>query len=354
MNNLVAGLFARCAQTMGRRRDKFVWIGIGLAAMLSAMSPAHAQAPAAPADVEGELTLYSSLPSQHTEAILKAFEKSYPQIKARALQLTSGPLFSRFAGEAESGIHQADVFISGSSALYQKSPELFHRLTKDEIPTAVDLPKSVAPENEYYLNVNVGPFQGAINTGLVSKQDVQAHLKSWKDAADPFWRGKFVTVDPRSSTVYMSWYRTMRQTYGDDWLRAIAANKPGIVDSGATAAQQVAAGAYHLAFPVALGHIFPVQRKGAPIEALVPEGPAVGIASSLAVPKKAPHPKAAMLFAKWMVTLPAQSTFCPTSVPTLPGDVEGCPKLSPNHVGTVDLIPEAEQKQIMGLLGIRS
>ena len=350
----LAGSIARCGQLLRRARQALTLAGTGVAGALILAAPVHAQAPAAPADVENALTLYSSLPSQQTQIVLKAFEKAYPQIKATALQLTSGPLFSRFAGEAESGIHQADVFISGSSVLYQKSPELFHKLTKEEIPAAADLPKTVAPENEYYLNLSVGPFQAAINTSMVSKKDIQTHLSSWKEVADPFWRGKIVTVDPRSSTVYMSWYRTMRQILGDDWLRAIAANKPTIVDAGSTAVQQVAAGAYQLGFPVALGHVFPIKSKGAPVEAVVPEGPVVGIASSMAVPKKAPHPKAAMLFARWMMTLETQSILCPTSVPTLPGEAPNCPQLSPNHVSTVDVIPEAEQKQIMSLLGIRS
>jgi iron(III) transport system substrate-binding protein len=146
----------------------------------------------------------------------------------------------------------------------------------------------------------------------------------------------------------------MRQTYGDEWLAAVAANKPTIVDGGSVAVQQVAAGAYSLAFPVALAHILPIQGRGAPIDGFVPEGPVIGIQSSLAVAKNAPHPKAAMLFATWMMTLQAQSIFCPTSVPTLPGEAKGCAQLSPKHIGTIDVIPEVEQKQIMTLLGIKS
>ncbi len=339
-------MFSRNLRTRVARALAIATIGIS--------TPSFAQnVPAAPAGVENALTLYSSLPAAQTEALTKAFERAYPQIRMSTLLLTSGPLFSRFAGEAESGVNQADVLISGSSALYQKSPQLFERLTKDEIPTAGDIPSYAAAQNEFYLHVAVGPFQGAYNSSMVSQKDIQENLTSWKDVVKPFWRGKFVTVDPRASTVYMSWYRTMRQTYGDEWVKGVAANQPGIVDGGSTAAQQVAAGAYHLAFPVALSHTYPVKQKGAPIEGIVPEGPSVGITSSLAVPKKAPHPKAAMTFARWMVTLAAQSTFCPTSVPTLPGDVATCPKLSASHVGTVDVIPEAEQKEIMALLGIK-
>ena len=157
-------------------------------------SAAMAQ-PAAPAGIENNLTIYSSLPAQTGEQIFKNFEKAYPQVKLNILQLTSGPLFSRFAGETESGVHQADVFVSGSAVLYQKSPELFERLTKDEIAEAAKIPPYVAAQNEHYLNVAVGPFQGSYNTSMVSKQVLQEHFASWKDVATPFWRDKIVTVD---------------------------------------------------------------------------------------------------------------------------------------------------------------
>jgi iron(III) transport system substrate-binding protein len=338
-----------------RARTATIVVAAIFLAVLSNVS-AHSQtsAPSASSDTEGALTLYSSQPAGQTQIVVKAFEKTYSQIKVNVLQLTSGPLFSRFAGEVESGVHQADVFVTGSSAIYQKSPEFFRRLTKEEIPAIADLPKVVAPENEHYLIVGAGPFKSAYNTGLVTKRDIDEHLKSWKDLADPYWRNKIVTSDPRATTLYMSWFRTMRQTYGDEWLRAIAANKPAIVDGGSTAVQQVAAGAYHLAFPVALAHIMPIQKKGAPIDGFVPEGPVIAIVSSLAIAKDAPHPKAALLFAKWLMTFQTQSLLCPTTVPVLPGEAEGCSQLSPNHVGTVDVIPEVEQKQIMGLLGIKS
>ncbi len=54
--------------------------------------------------------------------------------------------------------------------IYQKTPQLFHRLTKDEIPAIANLPKVVAAENEHYVNVGVGPFRSAFNTGMVSKK----------------------------------------------------------------------------------------------------------------------------------------------------------------------------------------
>ncbi len=81
-----------------------------------------------------------------------------------------------------------------------------------------------------------------------------------------------MTSDPRATTLYMSWFKTMRETYSDDWLKAVAANQIGVVDGGSIAVQQIAAGAYALGFPVALARIAPIQSKGAPVDGYVPEG----------------------------------------------------------------------------------
>jgi iron(III) transport system substrate-binding protein len=310
----------------------------------------------AAAEKEGTATLYSSMPAGDTAALVKAFEKRFPKVRIESLRLTSGPLFSRYVGEVESGLHPADVFTTGSAALYQKSPDLFRRLTAAEIPNAAKLPAQVKAENDRYLNVVVAGFRASYNTAMIPKAEIEKRLRSWKDLADPYWRGKIVTVDPRASTIYMSWFWTMRKTFGDDWLRAVMANNPRIVDGGSTAAQQVAAGAFTVGFPVATAHIGPVQSKGAPIAAYIPAGPVVGIQSSLAVPKDAPHPNAGMLYARWMMTREAQETVCPTSGPTLPGPAinPNCPELSPEHIGAVDIIPDEEQKTILTIMGIKS
>ena len=307
----------------------------------------------AAAQAEGQLNLYSSLPPLNTQRFIASFEKKYPKIKVSFITLISGTMFSRYTAEVESGVKQADLMLSGSSALYQQRPELFQPLTTRNVPGLAKFPASVRARNESYMVVMVTPHFITYNTKLVPAADLKAHLKSWKDIADPFWRGKLAIVDPMSTSTVMSWLRTLRGAYGDDWVRDVAKNNPRYVDGGTSGVQQVAAGAYFLAMPTASGHSTAIRSKGAPLALADIEGPAHGIESSVAMPKQPVHPNAALLFANWLVSPEAQGTNCPDQVPLYAGLGGACANLSRDHIGSVDVIPDADQKHLMSLLGKR-
>lgn len=340
--------------------NRRIRIAGAVAAILLCLSPVAARAQTfsiekieATAATEGQLNLYSSLPPLNTQRFIASFEKKYPKIKVSFITLISGTMFSRYTAEVESGVKQADLLLSGSSALYQQRPELFQPLTTRNVPGLAKFPANVRAKNESYMVVMVTPHFITYNTRLVSAADLKAHLRSWKDIADPFWRGKLAIVDPMSTSTVMSWLRTLRGAYGDDWVRDVSKNNPRYVDGGTSGVQQVAAGAYFLAMPTASGHSTAIRSKGAPLALAEIEGPAHGIESSVAMPKQPVHPNAALLFANWLVTPDAQDTNCPDQVPLYAGLGGACANLSKEHIGSVDVIPEADQKSLMSLLGKR-
>ena len=334
---------------------------VGMIAMLAfALAPAASRAQAlnmekleAAASAEGQLNLYSSLPPLNTQRFIASFEKKYPKIKISFITLISGTLFSRYTAEVESGVKQADLLLSGSSALYQQRPELFSPLTTKNVPGLAKFPASVRARNDSYMVVMVTPHFITYNTKLVSAADLKANLKSWKDIAGPFWRGKMAIVDPLSTSTVMSWLRTLRGAYGDDWMRDLAKNNPRYVDGGTSGVQQVAAGAYMLAMPTASGHSTAIRSKGAPLALAEIEGPAHGIESSVAMPRQPVHPNAALLYANWLVTPEAQGTNCPDQVPLYAGLGGACANLSKEHIGSVDVIPDVDQKNLISLIGKR-
>ncbi|MFM9972177.1 MAG: ABC transporter substrate-binding protein [Burkholderiales bacterium] len=334
-----------------------VTVFLGLSLLIAAMpvrpQTINLEKLEAAASAEGQLNLYSSLPPLNTQRFIAVFEKKYPKIKVSFITLISGTMFSRYIAEVESGVKQADLMLSGSSALYQQRPELFAPLTTKNVPGLAKFPASVRARNESYMVVMVTPHFITYNSKFVPPADLKAHLKSWKDLTNPFWRGKMAIVDPMSTSTVMSWLRTLRGAYGDDWVRDLAKNNPRYVDGGTSGVQQVGAGAYLLARPTASGHSAAIRAKGAPLALAEIEGPAHGIESSVAMPKNPVHPNAALLYANWLVTPEAQGTNCPDQVPLYAGLGGACANLSKEHIGSVDVIPEADQKHLMSLIGKR-
>ena len=216
-----------------------------LAAGLALGAPgAGAQAPAfslekleAAAIGEGQLNLYSSLPPLNTQRFIAGFEKKYPKLKVSFITLISGTMFSRYTAEAESGVKQVDLMLSGSSALYQQRPELFMPITSRNVPGMSKLAANVKARNEAYMVITVTSHYITYNNKFVSKADLQANLRSWKDIANPFWRGKIALVDPMSTSTVMSWLRTLKGAYGEEWVRELAKNNPRYVDGGSSGVQ---------------------------------------------------------------------------------------------------------------------
>ena len=307
----------------------------------------------AAAKAEGKVTIYTSAVDAEMQEIAGIFEKAYPGIKLEWLRFPSTTLFARFVGELDSKVHTADVLFSGSTQLYQQRPELFQPLKPDYAPNIGSM--LVPAKNASYAIAEIVPHAVTFNNTAVSKTDIDAHLKSWADLADPYWKGKIALVDPKISTNVVSWLLNMRETYGDAWVQGFVKNQFKMVGTGTSGTQQVAAGAFQLVVPTVQSHSFDVRSQGAPLTVYTPDGPSHGLEQGLAAAAHAPHPNAARVYINWKLGQEAARLICKNlGVPNIPppSGVK-CPALSSKHVGSNDLLTAEQQKQIMEQLGLK-
>jgi ABC-type Fe3+ transport system substrate-binding protein len=331
-------------------------VGAAATAALLLTSGAWAQ-PTSEADLEkaalaeGQLTLYTSATDAESQVYIGGFQKRYPGIKVDWIRLSSGPQNTRFLAEHDAGTVNADLLHSGSSQIEQEHPELFEALTPDFIPNRAN--SKVATTNSSYVVVYAQPQGVGYNTDLVKPDDFKAHMQSWKDAADPYWKGKIALIDPFSNTSAMAWYKMMWETYGDDWIRGLVANNAGYAVSSQPAAQSVAAGANAVALPLTFLHVTSLRDKGAPVEVTLLEGPMTGIESTMGIPKGAKHPNAARLFVNWMLGPDAQSSACgfKSVMPVLDSATGDCVRFNANYRTLAAVLSSDEQKQLGALLG---
>lgn len=306
----------------------------------------------AAAKTEGKLTLYTSSVDVETQELAKKFEEAYPGIKVEWLRLTSTALFSRYAGEVEANVHNVDVLYSASSQLYQLKPQLFQKLTPALVPSLSAL--QVKAKNDSYAVAEILPHVITYNSALVSKADLDK-LKSWKDLADPRWKGKIALTDPKTTTNVVSWLMLMRDTYGDEWIKTFAGQYK-IVNSAVPGVQQAAAGAFQVVVPTVVNHSADVRAQGAPLAVLRPEGPSHGLEVAIALALKPPHPNAARLYVNWKLGQAGVALVCKGgAVPTaaVPAGMP-CAKLAPNHVGSNDLVTPEQTRKILDQLGVKS
>lgn len=135
------------------------------------------------------------------------------------------------------------------------------------------------------------------NTELVKPEEVPT---SYKDLADPKWKGKIVMPDPTTHATTISWLVGLKENnvFGSEeewvtWLRGLAANDPMFVASFGPTPDPIARG------EKALGISMPkyiVTKAPAPLMwANVAEG-LFGSPRGIAIVKSPAHPNAAKLF----------------------------------------------------------
>jgi len=337
---------------MNASRSLIVAVTAALAAAASFACSAQAQTDLAAARREGEVVLYTTVADKEMQKLSAAFAKVAGDIKVKWLRMVSTNIFTRFAGETQSGVRNADLILSGSAQLFLEKPDLFVPLSTAVLPNKGNVAR-LQPKADSYVIVLVNPHVLAYNTQLVDETTAAKRLKSWKDVADPYWRGKIGLLDPLATPNNMSWYMLMRKSYGDQFLRDIAANSSAFAASGAPASQQTAVGAFAATFPTTFSASSEIREHGAPLRVVKPDGPSHALETSLAISKAAPHPNAARVFADWLLGNEAQAIICQFggAIPAAEVSVAGCPTLAPDHFGSVDSIPADEQKRILELLG---
>jgi len=300
-------------------------LALGLHAPVSAMAQASS-APASAAELalyqgpdrqdrlvaaakkEGELSVYHVYPN--LPLVLDAFSKKYG-IKVKAWRSGSEGVLQRLTTEARGGRFEADIV--QNNAPENEAAHREHLLQEVRSPNAKDLVPDATPQHHEWSGITVDVFVAAYNTDKVKKEDLP---KSYQDLLDPKWKGKLaVEVDDQG------WYGWLRSVMGEkdtDRLFAQIVQKNGIsVRKGhSLLANLVASGEVPLGLTIYSWIPEQLKQKGAPIEVLALP-PVVAQFSTIAMPKKAPHPYAALLFYDFMLgegqQLLANLKYVPTS-----------------------------------------
>ena len=260
---------------------------------------------------EGEITIYSSAPTDDMAALTAAFEKKYG-IKAKVWRASSEKVLQRGVTEARGNRFDADVYETNGPELEALHREKLLQLVRS--PNLTDLiPQAIQPHGEW-VSTRVNIFTAAYNTKLIKKEELP---KTYQDLLNPKWKGK-LGIEAEDADWFAGVVADIGEEPGLKLFRDIVATNGLSVRKGHTLLTNlVASGEVPIALTVYNYKAEQLKNKGAPIDWFVIGKSAIARPNGIGVSRKSPHPHAAVLFYEFCLTdaqqIFLQRDFVPTS-----------------------------------------
>jgi iron(III) transport system substrate-binding protein len=291
---------------MSRRR---LLIPLLLLTLASFAAPASAQDPRLEAaKKEGKVVWYTSLALSSSEKVAKMFETAYPGVKVEVNRTGSQRILQRMMQELQSNIRNVDVVHTSDAGHFVLLKE--KKLLMHYTPAGVDAFAAGFKDRDgfhYGLRATVNVI--AYNTKLVTAAEAP---RTWKDLLDPKWKGKLVTAHPGYSGVIATHVLALVHLYGWDYFKALAQNKPMLVQSAVDPSGIVASGERPVAVNGGDYTFYQAKKKGNPVEIVFPKEGVPLVVSPSAITSFAPHPNAARLFTDFIFTRDVQQVLADT------------------------------------------
>jgi iron(III) transport system substrate-binding protein len=322
-----------------------------------ASAPASGSASAAPvspalidaAKKDGSVTWYTSITESFADDVAKAFQDEYG-IKVSVIHLSAGPLGARFSSEEEAGKSPADMLTIADPVLMESATTKgwISPLNVTDTPNLANWPKDDVHSGTYML-IGTQPIGIGYNTSKLN----QSQVATWQALASPALKGQWYLVDPTGIIEYITILQLLDTTYGDDFLKSLAANEPKLIKSSTSAAQQMGAGSGIASFPSTTSATASVKNQGGPVDISIPT-PTTGVEQYGALVTKAPHPSAAKLLLNFLMSEKGQELFNAGTASSPLGPLPGTLPLPAGYQQPPVDAAVKNQQRLLALVGIHS
>jgi iron(III) transport system substrate-binding protein len=250
--------------------------------------------------------------SPHGRALLtlaeRTFEDANPEVDVRWLDMGSQDVLDRIRSERANP--QADVWFGGPSTLFRQAAA--ESLLAAYKPTwAASIPQRGRGEGDFYFAAYETPAVIAYNSQALTPDQVP---KDWDQVLELRWKDQILIRDPLASgtmrTIFgMIIQRGLREAgdtaAGFDWLRRLDAQTREYVINPALLHQKLIRQEGILTL-YALPDILTEQRKGNPLDFLLPASGTPVIEDAVGIVRGASRVELAQSFVEWVGSIEAQ------------------------------------------------
>ncbi len=276
---------------------------------------------------EGVVSIYSLWTPETKNALTTAFKTKYGIDLEFTAFSRGADLAAKSEAEARAGLYLADAFGPGNTTLLLNMKPV-GLLTS--IKPLLILPEVLDPK--VWLGGNI-PFVdkdatalsmvGSVMRGVVYNTTMvkDGEITSYKDLLKPQYKGKIVLNDPSiaggGSTLF---FHLGNNLWGEEesvnFLKKLIKDQEVMVQrDNRLHIEWIARGKYAIGVAPLREIVFQFASVGAPIkfaDSVKEENRLTVSTGTLGISSKTPHPKAAIVFANWLLTREGQSIFAPS------------------------------------------
>lgn len=237
------------------------------------------------------VTVYTSEPDTDINAMIKAFNDKYPDIKVKTFRSGTEQVLSKIEAEKKAGALRADVvFIADALSMEKlKGDDL---LQKYASPNAKGIDDQYMDPEGYYEGTKI------IATGLaINTDDVKKAPDSWDVLTQPATKGKAVMPSPLYSgaAAYNVALFAGDSDFGWKYWKDVADNGTRVVEGNGSVLEAVSKGQQD--YGMVVGFIVArAAKQGSPVKFIYPREGVPVITEPIALMNKAPHAEAGKKF----------------------------------------------------------
>jgi iron(III) transport system substrate-binding protein len=288
------------------------------------------------------ITLYTSEPQEKIDEIISAFNEQRPEITVEVFRAGTGDLTARIESERVAGEVQADVLLAADAPTFEgyAADGLLAELDVADVDA---LDPAVLDAEDYYVGTRIIPTVIAYNTDMVDSPPT-----SWQELTDPSYANQLVMPNPDVSgaAAFNAAVWLDDQQLGEEWMTALAANEPVIVDSNGPTSQAIASGAQPVGVVVDY-LVRDLAAAGSPIAVSYPEEGVPFVSQPAGIFSSSDDVAASQAFIDFLVSAEGQAIAVEQAYLPVRGDVgtpEGAPEMSDIALLNPDLEVIAETK----------
>lgn len=295
----------------------------------------------AAAEEEGSVTVYSSQGLDQLNALAAAFQEKYPGISVEVVRGTDGDTIPRVETELATNTSGGDLIVMAADAFMQTNAEAGNFVDPTASPQLAGL--GAYDAEQYMHEGNYFEVGAAVLTFAWNTNDVPDGLTDYDDLLVPeLAGGRIAVIDPAIGPAVVDFYLWMEESFGQDYIEALAAQEPRIYPSALPIGEALSSGEVSAAAYAAPVQLVPAAENGAPVDFGISPAGAWGARYYGAIPKSSDSPNAAALLADFMVTAEGQELVQGASGSVLP-DIPGT-LISNDRVRKIDLEATAPDK----------